>query len=66
MKIMSVKSSKSTEPERAAEVFYGQSETAFAEQVERICRNDTRLIAVFVRTRERYRVLRDGCAKQEA
>lgn len=44
------------EADVAARAFYGQADAVFAEQVEQICRNDTRLRAVFFRTRERYQI----------
>ena len=43
-----------TEADRAAEAFYGQSDDAFAQQVQEICRNDERLIAAFRRTRAAF------------
>jgi hypothetical protein len=42
------------ESDRAAEAFYGQSESAFAQQIAEICGNDPRLITAFERTRDRY------------
>lgn len=44
-----------SEPDRAARNFYDQPADLFAKQIAQICRNDPRLIAVFERTRERYR-----------
>ncbi len=43
-----------TEADRAAEAFYGQSDDAFAQQLQDICRNDERLIAAFQRTRAAF------------
>ncbi|EAQ06540.1 MULTISPECIES: hypothetical protein [Yoonia] len=45
---------RNTAADRAAEAFYGQSDDAFAKQVQEICRNDERLMQVFRRTRAAY------------
>jgi hypothetical protein len=45
---------RNTEADRAAQAFYGQSEAVFARQIEDLCRNDARLIAVFEQTRLHY------------
>ncbi|MFN3664423.1 hypothetical protein [Yoonia sp.] len=42
------------EADRAALAFYGQPADLFAKQIAQICRNDSRLIAAFERTREEY------------
>jgi len=42
------------EADRAARAFYGQPADLFAKQIAHICRNDSRLIAAFERTREQY------------
>lgn len=43
-----------TEADRAASAFYDQPTDLFAKQIALICRNDTRLIAAFERTRAIY------------
>ncbi|WP_322895930.1 MULTISPECIES: hypothetical protein [unclassified Yoonia] len=43
-----------TEADRAAQAFYGQPADLFAKQIAQICRNDSRLIAAFERTRDTY------------
>ncbi|WP_019953314.1 hypothetical protein [Yoonia vestfoldensis] len=45
---------RNAEADRAAKAFYGQSETAFAQQIEDLCRNDQRLLEVFTRTRANF------------
>lgn len=43
-----------SEADRAARSFYGQPADIFAKQVAQICAQDSRLIAVFERTRDIY------------
>ena len=45
---------RNTAADRAAEAFYGQTDAAFAQQLQDICRNDERLIAAFQRTRAAF------------
>ena len=43
-----------TEADRAARNFYNQPSDLFAKQIAQICRNDERLITLFLRTRDQY------------
>lgn len=43
-----------TEADRAARAFYDQPADLFAKQIAQICANDSRLVAIFERTRETY------------
>lgn len=45
---------QSMSPREAAQAFFGQDETAFAETVAMLAKNDARLAQVFESTRKRF------------
>lgn len=53
-----------TEADRAAKAFYGQTDRAFAAQIAQICGNDPKLMQAFERTRDRFLGRADKPAKR--
>ena len=43
-----------TAADRAAEAFYGQTNSEFTAQIAQICGNDPKLMQAFERTRDRF------------
>lgn len=54
--------SRSMDPDEAAQAFFGQDESSFTEMLTELTANDPRLAEVFQRTRKRFLETEKGAA----